>query len=296
MKQFIQFKKQRDLGEMLNDVFAFLRNEYKPFFALILQTTLPYLIVFFAGLGVMLYSLGDFSEILTSGSTAFQGDETNIIIVFVSALALIVSAILVYAFSYSTTLFYVKAYTENNGVVDPELVKREVKQTFSSFIGLSIIKVLALFIGFMLCFIPGVYLVVPMSVVFCIMVFEKKSVMDAFSDSFKFIKDEWWMSFLVLLVVGILIGIIGGVLNLPATIYTYIKMGIFSGEFDPEANPLAFYKDPIYIILNLITYAFKFFLNFITIIVTIFIYFNINEKKNFTGTFESIDSLGNTKE
>lgn len=295
MKQFIQFKKQRELGEMISDVFAFLRNEYKPFFALILQITLPYLILFFVGLGFMLYSFGDLTSVLEGAST-FDTEEMGFLTLGISILVLVIAGIMVYALAYSATLHYVKSYTENNGTINTSQVKTEVKNTFWSFIGLSILKGLALFVGFMLCFLPGVYLVVPMAVVFCIMIFENKSVMDAFSDSFKFVKDEWWMSFLTLFVVTLLIGVIIFVLNLPATIYTYIKMGIFSGEFNPEANPLAVYKDPIYIILNLVSYAFKFFLNFITIIVTIFIYYNINEKKNHTGTFEQIDSLGNTQQ
>lgn len=295
MKQFIQFKKQRELGEMISDVFAFLRNEYKPFFTLILQITLPYLILFFVGLGFMLYSFGDLTSVLEGAST-FDTEEMGFLTLGISILVLVIAGIMVYALAYSATLHYVKSYTENNGTINTSQVKTEVKNTFWSFIGLSILKGLALFVGFMLCFLPGVYLVVPMAVVFCIMIFENKSVMDAFSDSFKFVKDEWWMSFLTLFVVTLLIGVIIFVLNLPATIYTYIKMGIFSGEFNPEANPLAVYKDPIYIILNLVSYAFKFFLNFITIIVTIFIYYNINEKKNHTGTFEQIDSLGNTQQ
>ncbi|MEJ6792178.1 MAG: hypothetical protein QNK89_05440 [Lacinutrix sp.] len=296
MKQFIQFKKQRELGEMLSDVFTFLRNEFKLFFSLILKITLPYLVFFFIVFGFLGYTFGDFTELLTNGGNSpFEGEEMSALIIIVSILVLSIAGIMVYALAYSTTLHYIKSYTENNGAVNADVVKTEVKDTFWSFIGLSILKGMALGIGLMLCVIPGIYLIVPMSIVFCIMIFEKKSVMDAFSDSFKFVKDEWWMTFLVIFVVSLIIGVIGGVLSLPTTIYTYIKMGVFSGEIDPGANPLSYFKDPIYIFLNLLSYAFKFFLNFVTIIVTIFLYFNINEKKNFTGTFEKIDSLGNTE-
>jgi hypothetical protein len=295
MKNFIQFKKQRELGDMLTDVFTFLRNEFKPFFSLILQITLPYLIFFFVSFGFMLYTFGDITKLAENGPTAFNSEELGFLILGVAVLVLIITGLLVYAFAYSATLHYIKSYTENNGVVNTDQVKLEVKQTFWSFIGLSVLKGIVLFIGFMLCIIPGVYLVVPMSIVFCIMIFEKKSVMDAFSDSFNFIKGEWWMTFLVLFVVGLIVGVIGGVVSLPTTLYTYLKMGIFSGEIDPSANPLEYFQDPIYILLNLLSYAFKFFLNFITIIVSIFIYFNINEKKNFTGTIEQIDALGSTE-
>jgi len=294
MKQLIQFRKQRELGEILSDVFAFLRNEYKPFFSLILQIILPYLILSFVSLAFLLYTFGDFSSLITSESSPFEADGLNLLMLSASGLVLAICGILVYVYSYSATLHYIKSYIENNGIVKPDIVKNTVKQTLWSFIGLSILRGFALFIGLMLCIIPGLYLIVPMSVVFCIMIFEQKSVIDAFSDSFTFIKNEWLMSFLVLFVAFIIITVIGGVLNLPTTIYTYIKMGIFSGEFDAASNPLGFYKDPIYIVLNLIGYAFKFFLNFVIIIVTVFIYFNINEKKNFTGTFEQIEALGNT--
>lgn len=295
MKQFIQFKKQRELGEMLSDVFTFLRHEFKPFFTLILQITLPYLIFFFVSFGFVLYTFGDITALATSGPSAFDSEELSILLLVVSILVLSFTGIMVYALAYSATLHYIKSYTENNGEVNEVQVKTEVKDTFWSFIGLSILKGIAIGIGLMLCIIPGIYLIVPMSVVFCIMIFEKKSVMDAFSDSFNFVKGEWWITFLVLFVVGLIISVIGGVLSLPTTIYTYIKMGVFSGEIDPGENPLSYFQDPIYIVLNLISYAFKFFLNFVTIIVTIFIYFNINEKKNFTGTYEKIDALGNTE-
>ena len=69
-----------------------------------------------------------------------------------------------------------------------------------------------------------------------------------------------------------------------------VKMGLFSGEIDP-ANMNSF-MDPIYIILNLINYLANFLLNLISIIGSAFIYFNLNEKKNLTGTFERIGSIG----
>ena len=37
-------------------------------------------------------------------------------------------------------------------------------------------------------------------------------------------------------------------------------------------------------------------LNIISIIAGVFIYFNLNEKKNFTGTYERIQSLGGNRD
>jgi hypothetical protein len=72
-------------------------------------------------------------------------------------------------------------------------------------------------------------------------------------------------------------------------------MGIFSGEIDAEGM-MDIFKDPIYILLNVISTLAQFLLNLISIIAGVFIYFNLNEKKNFTGTYERIDSLGEIRE
>jgi hypothetical protein len=145
----------------------------------------------------------------------------------------------------------------------------------------------------MICFFPGIYLIVPLSIAFSLMVFKNIGATDAFSESFSFIKDEWWMTFLTIIVVGIIVGVIGSAFSVPAAIYSWIKMGIFSGEVDPESQ-FKMFKDPVYILLNITSYAFTYFLNFISIISAAFIYFNINEKKYKTGTLERIESIGKT--
>ena len=150
-------------------------------------------------------------------------------------------------------------------------------------------------IGFMLCIIPGIYLFVPLSLAFCILVFNRMNASDAYSYSFNLVKDEWWMTFATIFVIGIIIGIATYVFAIPTAIYQWIKMGIFSGEVDAEGMTDIF-KDPIYILLNVISTVAQFLLNLISIIAGAFIYFNLNEKKNFTGTYERIENLGEIRD
>jgi hypothetical protein len=88
--------------------------------------------------------------------------------------------------------------------------------------------------------------------------------------------------------------VVSFVFSLPTVIYTYAKMGIFSGEIDP--GNLDTLTDPIYIILNVISQLFQYILNIITIVGSAFIYFNLNERKYFSGTIERINSLGKSEE
>jgi hypothetical protein len=70
-------------------------------------------------------------------------------------------------------------------------------------------------------------------------------------------------------------------------------MGVFSGEFDP-AN-MESIADPIYILLNLFSTFFQLLLNLILVVASALLYFHLNEKKNFTGAFERISTIGKTE-
>ncbi len=53
--------------------------------------------------------------------------------------------------------------------------------------------------------------------------------------------------------------------------------------------------DPVYIILNVLSTLFQFLLNLIIVVASAFIYFHLNEKRNFTGTYDRINQIGNTE-
>tara|TARA_R110001583_G_scaffold59038_1_gene175689 strand:+ start:2535 stop:3413 length:879 start_codon:yes stop_codon:yes gene_type:complete len=291
MNQYIQFKKQRELGEILSDTFAFLRTEFKPFMTTYFKIVAPYLIILLIALGFYLYS---FSSILDFNSTS-SNELFSGISMMVSALVFIVAMILVYAVSQSTVLHYIKSYTELQGQTDFGKIKKEVYDTLWSFIGLGIIVVLSIMVGFIFCIIPGIYLAVPLSLSFSIMIFMNKSVGESYNYGFTLVKDEWWITFATLFIIGIIVGIAGYAFNLPAVIYQYGSMGIFSGEMDATSLSGNF-VDPVYLILNMIGTLAQMLLNIISIVAGAFIFFNLNEKKNFTGTFERIQNLGKTTE
>ena len=70
-------------------------------------------------------------------------------------------------------------------------------------------------------------------------------------------------------------------------------MGIFSGEMDAESMGGVF--DPIYIILNILSYAVQFVLQTVSLVAAALIFFHLNEKKNMTGTMERIQNLGKSE-
>lgn len=289
---YIEFKKQRELGEILSDTFAFFRNEFKPFFNTFFTIVGPFLAVMVVSLILYLYFAGNTLNIMAFD---YDMEPINLAIIAVVGLLYILSLVAVYTMSQSTVLHYIKSYANGKGTIDVATIRKEVYDSFWSFIGLGIMVGLSCFVGFMLCIIPGIYLYVPLSLAFCILVYNRMNASDAYGYSFTLIKNEWWMTFATIFVIGIIVVVASYVFVVPTAIYQWIKMGVFSGEIDAEGM-MDIFKDPIYILLNVISTLAQFLLNLISIIAGAFIYFNLNEKKNFTGTYERIDNLGDIRE
>lgn len=285
MKQYLEFKKQRELGEILSDTFAFLRSEFKPFFMTFFKIIGPYLIVMLICYGLYMYQFGDLLNFNVERSDSISSG----LILFTVGAAFLVSIIATYVLSQATTLFYIASYANNKGVANFDEIKKNVYESFWQFIGLGFLVAICVGVGFIFCLIPGIYLYVPLILSFSIMVFNRKGVSDSFSYSFTLVKDHWWITFASIFVVGIIVTVASYAFALPSTIYTYAKMGILSGEIDAENFNIA---DPVSIILGIIGMLAKFLLNIISVVASVLIYFDLNEKKNFTGTYERIKNLG----
>jgi len=290
MKTYIELKKQREFGAILADTFAFLRNEFKPFFGAILKIAGPYLALLLCAMVFYIYIVGDtFNFDFINGVSHM--DPLKMILAYVVYFSTIVIA---YTFTTSTVLHYIKSYVDHKGHVDIQEIKLNVNRTFWKFLGLSILKGLTLTIAMVLCCLPVLYFIVPMIVALPILVFQNMGASEAYSYSYTLVKEEFWITLATIIVLFIIFWIVSSVFAIPTVIYTYAKMGIFSGEIDPgNFDTLV---DPIYIILNVLSSFFQYTLNLIIVIGSAFIYFNLNERKHFSGTLERIDSLGNSQD
>ena len=295
MTEYIEFKKKRELGDILSDTFAFLRTQFKPFFTVFLKIVGPYLLVMLISAGLYMYFAGDsFNSILMSGQGSDFGVE-NFTVIFVVGFLYILSLLIVYVMSQSTTLHYIKSYANGDGQINFEEIRSDVYKKFGSFLGLGILVAISILVGLMFCLVPGIYLWVPLTLAFSILVFNNKGATDAYGSTFALVKDEWWITFATMFVIGIIVGIANYAFAIPAQIYQFAQMGILSGEADAESMGTIF-QDPIFLFLNIISTLAQFLLNLISVIAAAFIYFNLNERKNFTGTYERIQGLGETPE
>ena len=288
---YVEFKKERDLGAIITDTFAFLRIEGKPFFITILKVAIVPILLAVAAILYYLFAISNvFSQVDFSNPDAnFNAFSTGSM--FLSMFLVGVFYILAYVFINVAAMYYIKSYIDNKGIVDFEYVKQEVKNKFWSFLGVGILTGIVVFVGAFLCFFPAIYLYITLSLAIPILVFQDKPAMDAFGDSFSFIKGHWWETFGVMIVVGLLIMVLGYIFSVPALIYQLIK-GFTVFSTDDPATVVSLISDPIYLFLNVISYVGRFLFYAVTLVSSVFIYFDINEQKNASGTYEKIDSLG----
>lgn len=288
-QNFINFKRTRDLGAIISDTFKFLSIEWKPFFATILKISfIPVLIAICAAIYFVMNSTSFYGELLQINDYDNEGDF-SFSQMFLPLFAFIVSYLVAYALMTVSSLAYIKSYITNKGLVNYEEIQNSTKAKFWPYVGLFILIAIMVGVGLMFCFLPGIYLGTVLSLSICLLIFQNKGALDAVSDSFSFIKDHWWETFGILLVIQILIAIVSFVVALPASIYQGIDMSTVIQNQD-TTELIGSFSDPIYLGLLAISYIIKFILYIISTVATVFIYFDIKEQKN--PSSHIIDEIG----
>ncbi|WP_028890408.1 hypothetical protein [Tenacibaculum ovolyticum] len=282
-KEYIEFKKERDLGAIISDAFKFMRLEGKEFFSTIVKVAAIPILITIIGAIFIGYSLSTISSESTPEMMGLSIGGAG----FLTIIAYIVTLV----FINLAGMYYIKSYIDNNGNVNEEEVKDNSKNKFWSFTGFGILAMLIVMFSMLFCVLPMFYTAIVLSLGASILVFENESATATVSKCFNLISGHFWETFGVIFVVGLLVGMLGYVFKIPAIIYQFVQMGIGMNNEDPT-QIFNLFKDPVYIILNLVSIVGQLMFYTITLVTNVFLYFDINEQKNLTGTLEKIDGLG----
>jgi hypothetical protein len=227
------------------------------------------------------------------GAADFLGSGVFTFSFAIALFILLIAGIVYNSFLYGTVISYIKSYIKNEGEINKDEISSEVKKNFLGLLGISILAGLMVGVGVIFCFIPGIYLAVALSTVYCIYIFEGKDVIESISYCFNLIKENWWMTFITLFVMGLIYYFVLIVFQIPQYIYFFIKA--LTSAQTSSVDPADMF-DWVYVALSTIGIIAQYLLLTIMVICTVFVYFNLNEKKNFTGTMETIESLGDSQE
>ena len=281
----IQFKKQRELGEILSVTFQFIRQNYKTAGKILLKIVGPVFLLLIAA--VTYYTWSTVGDSLFD-SSGLNGSD------FVISLGLMLLAYLLYVSTMTGTIYHIiLSYINNNTEIISADVSAGMKADFGKLLLITFLSWLCIFAGMILFIIPGIYLFVPLSLSTAILVFRRTSVMESFSECFRLVKDNWWMTFATLICIGIIVYLVSLIFQLPAIFYFLFRAFTVAHEGSAASTNELFGTG--YILINIFTSTVQYIIYSITPIGVAFVYFHLNEKQNFTGTYETIQNLGNNK-
>jgi hypothetical protein len=286
----VNFKKQRDFGEVFNATFAFIGQEFKPLAKAIIYYVLPILIVaailsVFVSIAQQKYAnsirAGDID--VTSNPFAAIGPMYKYL--FLTSLIYLVALSALRCTIYG----YIKSYVEKGKdqfTIDD--VWSEVKRFILPVLGTSLVIGLLVGIGFMFCIVPGIWLGVSLSLIYIAMMFEGKGMGDAFSRSFNLVKEDWWLTLGIIFICYIIVYVLSILLSVPAML-----MGLksfFSSFKEIQATGEMNFSTTFYIV-NSITSLLTYILFSIPFIALAFQYFSLVEMKEKTSLKDKIEQI-----
>jgi hypothetical protein len=279
MLEKLEFKKIRAFGEIINDTFLFIRQNFRP-----LLKVFVYLCGFFILAGMfagIMYQLGVKTTLNNpGGSSSFS--KLNQVFTF-NYFLVIVFSICSYVAIMVTTLSFIALYMEKGKVAPtPEEVWAYFKYYYFRVFLSSIFTLLFISLGFVFCLIPGIYLFPAMSLFFPIMILENTDFGYAFSRSFKLLRNQWWTTAGAIFVIWVIAYAGLSFASVPAMILTMV------GTFLPG---LENWSQIMIIIGTIIQYLSQVFL-MIPVIGIALCYFNLTEVQESPGLMDRINQFG----
>lgn len=285
----INFRQEREFGELFNATFAFIRNEFKTLGKAILYFVVPFLIIasiaaVYAGLGMQKSVAGIQSEALGGGNPSEVFGSMPLGSFFISFLAIIIASTTLVA----TVLGYIKLYvSKGKGNFSLQEHWTVVVRNFFPVLGASIVAGIVIVIGMMFCFVPGIYLGVSLCLILPIMVIEGKGFGEAFSKSFKLTKPNFWMILGGLFVIMLIYYVLSLIFSIPASVLGFKNLFIKAMETDNFEFDLGI----SYYIANGIATLLTYIANVIPTIFIAFIYYSQLEQLEKPSLEEKIEQI-----
>lgn len=292
-KKTINFKKERDFGDLFNATFSFISQEFNRLATAVLYFVVPFLLV--SAIAMTLYSVKaqEMAQTITQDTKANPFAAFSIMgslfgyIGVAMLLSLISITVLV-----GTVYGYIKLYIQNgsDGFTIND-VWMQVTTNFWRNLIAAIVVGLVVIAGTMLCLIPGIYFGVSLCLVFSIMMFENKSFGDAFGRSMKLINTNWWLAFGILIIVGIIVYVLTIFVSIPSLILGFKSL---FRNLKGTPNPAFDFSIGFYI-LNSLTRVITQLFMVIPLVLTAFLYYSTVEKVEKPSLMDKIDQINDNE-
>ena len=274
----IEFRKARDFGAIVNDTFAFTRQNIRVLFKSLVFIVGPLMVVLAVLSG--LYNVENFTRL--AGKNAAENVFAGILTAKYGLIMLLSLA------SYTlTTLIaceYMVLYMDSpSGEVAFEDVWRDTKRDFFMLMFTSIGNFFVILFSIVLLIVPGIYFMVVLTLVPIIRVRERIGYFASLGRSMKLLSGNWWFTFGVLLIMGIIVLSMGWILGVPSGAVAFLAMF----HKADAASPLYQF---LFMASGLINQFYS-FLSVLVLVATALQYFSLIEKKEGLGLLQKIEDV-----
>ncbi|WP_372639702.1 hypothetical protein [Ancylomarina sp.] len=277
-ENYLNLHEKREFGDVISAIFMFLKQNLGRIFKILIIYVAPFALLY----GIS-SSIGSYKLLSSIGN----GNALDPFANFNSAMLLsYFFMFLSYSMVYGVILEYMKLYQEEGPQFDLARVGTELMKDIRKILWTSFIVGLLIVVGFMFFIIPGIFLAVCFSLVLSMRIFENISLGDALGRSFKLIKNNWWSTFLILFIVGLITGVLGMVFGIPVGIYQTISTLHMTQNGGMELN------QPLMILLYTIASLGTVMLQTLPIMGIAFQYFNLVEEKESANLLKELETIG----
>ncbi|SOD20220.1 hypothetical protein [Pedobacter xixiisoli] len=284
MKENIEFRQVRSFEEVLSGTLLFVKQNFKA----LLKTFFSLCGVFILGgmlstIFMQLQMTDNMTASIQSG--AYDGMSVWGQMLGLPYLLVILFLVLNYTAMYTSILSFVAVYIAKGNVTPTvEEVWTYFKYYFFRVLWSGLLVSIIWVVCTMFCLIPGIYVTPAFSIFYAIMILENADFGTAFGRAFALVKQNWWVTFATLLVIGIITGVCMMIVYMPS--YILMMVSAFSG------GGLQVLKG--YQLFSAISQYLAQVFMIIPLVATAFIYFNLAERKESAGLMSRIEGFGNT--
>lgn len=209
----IQLRKLRDFSSLLSDSLGFMKQERKLFIKSFLLIAGPFVLI--GGILIGIFYGGFIGSTFNRSYSGYGYSEemtytgTGLAVIYLAGL-FVYTAIVNFAAS------YLKAY-DLQGYSTPafEAIWKIFRHNFLRTLFYSILFYIVVLIGCMLCVIPGIYLAIVLTpYVFIMVIEEQTSIQYITKRCFALIRGNFWPTFGLYIIAGLIANSIGGIIGL----------------------------------------------------------------------------------
>jgi hypothetical protein len=277
----IELRKTRDFGAIINDTFAFARQNIAVLFKSLLFIAGP--VVLLQGVMAGLYGAHN-ASLMTNKSM----QNPFAALFSIEYLLLLVCALASYTIITLITLEFVVLYAmQDPGRLTVEGIWQSTKKDFWMIVLTTIGNFFVILFSMLLLIIPGIYFSIIISLVPIIRVQERIGYFASVRRSMRLLSGSWWFTLGLFIILALIVGIMGSVLGLPSAGVSFLA--VFH-----NADATGYFYKTLFIITG-IAQQFSAFFSAIILIAIGFQYYSLVEKKEGAGLLKKVEEIGKPK-